>query len=339
VQVAQNFASHTGGAFYLRPYEAIGSAGGGAILCAYDFRIDGNAAQEGAAIYADADYDGAGNPLGGAVALNTNPGSFNSVADYPCVETEPPTALGAVACAAGVPCNVMTANKAEDANGNPTDGSTILLQDNSKLFSDRFSLRLNTGSHVLREVADNTTYNSRATFTNCLLADNVLTQELIAQTGGTGAYLLMDSCTIAGNQIGAPYTFLAPGTFELFGSIVDQPGHATIDPSITDPNSAAHVLTNDRSTLPDTVYIQQGEPTFVDAVNGNYRLTLASLGIDSAPIQTSYITTTLDLDRRLRVFDEASIPNNFGPKDLGAYELQPACAHADTVYCDGFEIQ
>jgi len=174
---------------------------------------------------------------------------------------------------------------------------------------------------------------------NCLLADNVLTQELLAQTGGAGAFLSVDSCTIAGNQIGAPYTLLAPGGFNMHNSIIDQPGRATVDPAQTDSARITHVLSNDRSTLPDSAYIDEGEPTFVDAAHGDYHLRLASLGVDAAPVETYPGAPKADLDRRPRVYDQPAVSNYFGPMDLGAYELQPSCAHADTVYCDGFEIQ
>src|SRR5450432_825777 len=117
VQISGNFASHTGGAVYLRPLLSGGDAL--SVLCAYDFRINGNAAQEGAAIYSDADYSSTGGSgAGGAIALNTNPdlGFFVSTQKY-CTQTEAPPALGAVACAAGLPCNEFTDNKAEDQNG------------------------------------------------------------------------------------------------------------------------------------------------------------------------------------------------------------------------------
>ncbi|HMM56099.1 MAG TPA: hypothetical protein PKD77_00720 [Rudaea sp.] len=337
VQVSDNFASHTGGAFYLRPYEAIGSAGGAAVLCANDFRIEDNVAQEGAAIYADADYDGLGNPLGGYVSLNTDPDFVAGSANHPCITPEPTTALGAVACAADVTCNTLTANKAEDGSGNPTAGATILLQSDGKLWGDRFSMRANTGAHVLREIGD--TFFSDAILTNCLLADDVLTRELIAQTDGTNAAAKLDSCTIAGNTIGAPYVFLAPGYLFLRNSIIDQPGHATADPAITDSYNAAYLLTNDRSTLPNAYSIEQGEPSFVDAANGNYHLLPTSLGVDFAPVDSSFYVTTADLDRNPRIVDLPNVFNGYGPMDLGAYEVQRvfACGASDTIYCDGFE--
>jgi hypothetical protein len=337
VQVSGNFASQSGGAVYLRPYNSLFQGPGAAVLCAYDFRIADNAAPEGAAIYSDSNADGLGNKVGGSIALNTNPYfAFGETQNF-CTLTEPPTALGAVACAAGVPCNALTANKAEDGSGNPTTGSIILLQTNSDLEGDRFMMRANTGAHALREIGD--ALYANANLTNCLLADNVLTGELMAQTDGNNAYAVLDSCTIAGNTVGAPYVFLAPGYLRLLNSIIDQPGRATVDPAITDSTSAAHVLTNDRSTLPDTAYIQQGEPSFVDAANGDYHLLPTSLGVDDAPVEDVSIATHLDLDRNPRVVDLPSLPNNFGPMDLGAYELQqaPPCIASDTIFCNGFE--
>src|SRR5450432_1396981 len=175
VQISGNFASHTGGAIYLKPLLDLFSQAP-AVLCAYDFRIEDNAAQEGAAIYSDADYT-ADIAHGADIALNTNP----LFGENYCVQTEPPTALGAVACAADVPCNQIVGNKAEDQNGQPTTGSTILLQNGSDLEADRFSMRANTGAHVLRVVGDVINDHVVATLSNCLLAGNSLTQELIAQ--------------------------------------------------------------------------------------------------------------------------------------------------------------
>jgi hypothetical protein len=253
------------------------------------------------------------------------------------VKSEPPTALGARACAASVQCNRFVDNKAEDGAGDPTDGSTILLQNAATLFADRLIARQNTGAHLLRELGDASSDASYAALSNCLFVANTFTQELIAQTDGDAASLYMNSCTIADNAIGAPHAFLAPGIIVLLYDIIDQPGRTTVDPPITDPDHATYLLTNDRSTLPDTVYIHEGIPTFVDAANGDYHLTSNSLGVDSAPPDANTGAPRADLDRKPRVVDLPEVPNNFGPMDLGAYEIQPPCSAADTVYCDGFD--
>lgn len=336
VRIQGNFASHTGGAVYLKSHAAADQSNERkAAFCAYDFRIDDNAAVEGAAIYSDADYTLAGSANGGSVALNTA-----GYEGHECILSEPPTAFGAVACAAGTACNRIEDNRAEDGGGTPTDGSTILLLDSSDLEADRVEFRANRGTHVLRQVGH--VGSNLAQCTNCLFADNAPTQELLAQTDADDSSLLvLDSSTIAGNAIGAPYAFLAPGHFELFNSIIDQPGRATVDPAITDAARAAHVLSNDRSTLPDTAYIDEGEPDFVDAAHGDYHLLPTSLGVDSAPVETGGSATHADLDRKPRVVDLPGVPNDFGPMDLGAYEIQLdsvlACAREDTVFCNGFE--
>lgn len=336
VRIQGNTASHTGGAVYMRPYLGFGGPGD-AILCAYDFRIDDDVAQEGAAIYGDSAYD-LGDTTGSQIALNTTLRDYPP-ASSPCVLPEAPTALGAVACAAGTHCNRIEDNAALDTGtGNPTDGSTILLQDDSLFDADRLQLFGNSGGHVLRLVGNH--YVNL--LTNALIAGNTTTQELAAQTDSDNSALVFDSDTIAGNTIGAANVFSMPGNhFQLFNSIVDQPGHATVTPAITNGDNAKNVLSNDRGTLPDTVYIHQGEPTFVDAAAGDYHLMPASAGVDSAATDTNYWATSKDLDRNPRVVDLASVPNDFGPLDLGAYEVQLsavlACARDDTVFCNGFE--
>jgi len=336
VRMQGNTASHTGGAVYLKARQTVFGGGTDVAFCAYDFRIDDNAAAEGAVIYSDADYSSDGFALGGTVALNVDP-SPGSL----CSQTERPTALGAVACNAGTSCNRIEANHAVDGSNQPTEGSIILAQDASRLYGDRVEFRANTGAHVLRQTGH--VQYQYGYITNGLFADNAVTQELVAQTDADDStQMQLDSCTIAGNTIGAPYAFLVASGFYLFNSIIDQPGRATVDPAITDGARAAHVLSNDRSTLPDTAYIDEGEPSFVDAAHGDYHLTPASLGVDDAPTDDPCCQTAhADLDRKPRVVDLPNVPNNFGPMDLGAYEIQLsavlACARDDTVYCDGFD--
>jgi predicted outer membrane repeat protein len=327
VSVSSNTASHTGGAIYLKPLYGV-SASAAAVLCASEFVFYDNIAQEGTAIYSDAEYDFLGLGEGGSIYLNTD----DSLLHY-CTLPEPPESLGAVDCSPGAPCNIFSANIAEDGAAVPTDGSTILLQDGSILRVNRMSMRANRGGHLIRNV------NGWIAVRNCLLAGNDTTQEPIAQTDGGDRLqpLSFDSCTIADNQIGAAHVISAPFGLNLTDSIIAQPGIQTVVPDITDPTAAAFVLTNDRSTLPDTVYIEQGEPTFVDAAAGDYHLQSESLGVDNAPALNG-----LDLDGNPRVVDLPAVPDNFGPMDLGAYENQSGsvimgCGRDDTVFCDGFD--
>jgi hypothetical protein len=56
--------------------------------------------------------------------------------------------------------------------------------------------------------------------------------------------------------------------------------------------------------------------------------------VDYAPNGNEAGTT--DLDGRPREVDKVNV-NRFGPRDLGAYEILPACFQFDTVSCNGFE--
>jgi hypothetical protein len=62
---------------------------------------------------------------------------------------------------------------------------------------------------------------------------------------------------------------------------------------------------------------------------------MTSLGVDFAPAIGG-----ADLDRVPHDVDLPTVPNTYGPRDLGAYEIQRtfACGTADTVFCDGFEV-
>lgn len=328
VQIANNSASATGGGIYLKPRFGPfpNTYVTDAVLCAYDFRIHDNVAQEGSAIYADEDSDVGGGASGSSVALNTNPTfTFRGSDTQPCVTPEPPPALGAVACAEGAPCNEVHDNIAEDLGGNATPGAAILVQTNGQLIADRFSLRGNAGAHAIRLVEF---YQS--ILDDCLLAQNS-TNELIEANGGY--QLKIDSCTLAGNTIAAPSVIHVDAQYlEVTHGIVDQPDVQAIDFAGNPDNlTLQYVLANDTSGMSGLDLIS-GRPTFVDAAGGDFHLQPASLGVDYAPAAGGH-----DLDRRTRDVDLPGQPNAFGPRDLGAYEIQLACSDTDTIFCNGFD--
>jgi hypothetical protein len=333
VQISDNIASATGGAIYLKSFFGFDSSPATSILCAFSFRMEDNIAQEGTAIYADSDFF-LGSGVGSYVALNED----TSAKQY-CSSPEPLASFGAVSCETGVPCNRISGNVAEDSDGVATLGSTILVQSGGQLAADRIEARANAGAHFLRQVSDDGQSLGDVRLTDCLLAGNALTQELVAKTDGDNDLLLIDSCTFAANQIGAPYAFVGRGTFYLVNSIIDQPGRATIDvPGAT----VANILSNDVTTLPTTPDIVLGEPTFIDATHGDFHLRPGSLGIDFAPGETLDRKHLLDLDGKTRVVDLPYTPNYIGAMDLGAYEIQLdaifPCARDDTIFCTGFEL-
>jgi hypothetical protein len=198
-------------------------------------------------------------------------------------------------------------------------------------------MRGNQGAHVLRQVNDAITVLFAS---DCLIADNQTSAELIYgegdPDGDNGSDLFLVNCTLAGNAIAAANVIrMEADLIKLDSSIIDQPGIATL--SYSGPHEMIeYVLSNDTSTLPVNTGVLQGEPTFVDAANGDYHLQSSSLGVDFAPAATG-----LDLDRHPRTVDLADVADEYGSLDLGAYEIQSdaglGCAVADTIYCNGFE--
>lgn len=323
VQVVDNSASTTGGGIYLKPLVPVG----GAVLCASDFRINGNIAQEGTAIYADNESQ-----YGSDVRLN-------HMDDVVCMQPDAVSAYGAVPCAPGVECNEINSNIAEDDSGQPTAGSTILMQTAGVFNADRFSMRNNVGDHAVRTVGGGEV-DDLLLASDCLLADNVMGHELLDAGPPDGqSTLTLARCTVTHNQLASDFVLRSAGSVtEIADDIIDQPGKSTLNyQGPAGGLNAAYVMTNDAGTLAGGTDIVDGAPIFVDAANGDYHLSRDSLGIDFAPAKAG-----LDLDGNPRSVDLIDIPNRSGPLDLGAYEIQTqvaSCATADTIYCDGFDGQ
>lgn len=324
VAVSGNFASHTGGGIYLNVNGTYESD-----LCAYNFRIDSNSAPEGSAIYADEDSE-AGNYTGANVFLNTNISNF-------CTEPVTIDTLGSVGCAPGVVCNTVNQNLSIDSLSNPTAGSAILVQTAGGLIVNRLIMRKNQGAHVIRTFGP---YGSSAygSIVNCLIADNTLTAEMIRieDDGLSPAEATtFNGCTIVNNgNAGAPVIYSAHA-LTLTNDIIDELGINTLN--YAGPGgglNVSYVLATDTSTLPAAAGIDQGEPLYVDAANFDYHLQPTSAGIDFAPASGGQ-----DLDGNPRDVDLATVPNNYGPRDIGAYERQNRfqCGASDSIFCNGYD--
>ncbi len=308
-----NHATSTGGGIYLKP------SGEGAIakLCANDFVIDANTAQNGAAIYADT------NGGHGARAYLNSP------------DCTPP--LDAVPCATGPLCNEIADNVASQVGS-----AVVLIQSNGDLYANRFAARRNQGGRLIELIAD--TQVTAAFLQDCLLADNILTSNLLWSTGGSSdTYLYMSTCTITHNQLGSSDSVINTTVANLgvIASIIDQPSHQSLVSTST--AYTQYVLTNDTSSFVGGAGIEQGAPTFVDVANGDYHQQRTSLGVDYAPVLLGN-NLGVDLDGHPRTLDLTDVPNQFGPTDLGAYEIQTQptgpgpCSAADTIFCNGFEL-
>ena len=225
------------------------------------------------------------------------------------------------------------------------------IQSSGFLQADRIKVTGNQGGAAIRVLTDqennwsggngNLAVNTQ--LENCLLADNVLSGELFDATpgGGDNNKIVLDGCTIAGNQIGAPYLMLVQlsdnSSFVLRNSLIAQPSRATVDYDGSFDNfTAEYIVSNDITTLSAVgVGVRTGTPSFVDATNGDYHLQRTSIGVNYAPAGT----TSRDLDGNARVVNLPDVPDVYGPMDVGAYEIQSSCAVADTIFCDGFDGQ
>jgi hypothetical protein len=328
VQIDNNVASNHGGGIYLNANASDVTHG---VLCAYDFRIDDNQGADGAAIYADSSSATFFDDAGGEIYLNTIPPDGVGGAAH-CGPESPP-ALGAVDCAAGAACNELRGNQAADINGVPTSGTVIAVNSGGSIQGDPFSLRENTAATLLRLTGSDEGFVS-AVQRNCLIADNHTQHELISVQDGRGDGI--NGCTLAGNVIDNGYVLYVNGRVTLVNSIVDQPGYSVLDFVGDAANrSINYVIANETASLPGAQNTQGNTPVYVDAAGGDYHLAPNSPGVDYAPAQGG-----ADLDGYPRDVNLASVPNLYGPRDIGAYERQSAfqCGTADSIFCNGFEL-
>ena len=315
VTVSGNFASQRGGAIYLKPFfdELVTTAD----LCAADFRIDGNSAPEGSAIFADENSD-----LASRVFVN------NSGRCGP--------SPGAVPCARGVVCNTINDNNAVDGANHRQPGAVILAAKSIEIgafLMDRVAFRHNTGAHAIR------VQDTRAVISNCLIADNDFSAEtlLIENQGEGGTSVDISNCTIANNTHNSGSIIHTGIDLGLRYMILDQPAMSSVSTSGAPAIVADDILAADPTGLPLQANIVQGEPLYVNAAAEDYHLrtvvqggvVTASAGIDFAPPIKG---DDRDLDDNPHDQDVPLVVDAFGVRDLGAYEAQPIL---DRIFADG----
>lgn len=341
VKIQANSATH-GGGIYLRPFNDAFNGDASAALCAYDFRIVENAANDGSAIYADSGPDGFGESSAFSwVFLNTsdNPAVSLSAADFRC-NPEPASDLGGVACTPGIQCNDITDNFTIDGStGAPTAGATILIQNSQEFVGNRFSVRRSRGGFALRAHGESGFADVHAH--NCLFADNNLSHELISlESSGQSQF---DACTFAHTILQPAHVIHAKTSLVIENSIFYEE-KLPLDFSDTLSNlRLAYLVSLNSATLPATALIV-ADPQFVDPDNGDYHLSPTSPALDAAPAANDTgdaIGNDVDLDGHPRAVDLPGIPS-VDPmhltRDIGAYELQRVgpCSESDKIFCDGF---
>jgi hypothetical protein len=316
VSIYGNTASQNGGAVYIKS-----STTAYASLCAQDFSIDANSVESGSgsAIFADTN-----NGFGAQVYINA----------FACPTGSSPFA--SAACVTGTGCNEIADN---------TGGETVDIEEGGRLQGSRFAARRNQGGDTI--YVDTTQSASTGLLVteldNCLLVDNIESGSVIYLTPpesgnpGQDTQLVVNNCTITHNTVGYPSIFSIVNYVEITNSIIYDPGAEVLffDGQPSDV-TAEYDLVNNSSTLTTggiVTGVLQGAPTFVDEGGQDYHLVRGSLGVNYAPAGS----TTADLDGNTRVVNLPGVPDVYGPMDLGAYEIQSACANSDTIFCDGFD--
>ena len=311
-----NVAQQDGGGVFL-----LSNGSNLAKLCAFDFAIDANTATYGGAIMAATDGNG-----DGSIAFLNSDGC-----DRPG---------DAVACAPGAACNEINDNMSSTSDFT----GTIHVASAGALSASRLAMRRNTALSLIRFDSDTEPSNGGGDYVHlhdCLLVDNILSGNLIYGFGGAAqTQVLVDTCTVANNQIGDVFVITAEGNFaEVTNSIIYQPGHDSVDFSGPAGDlTARYILTNDPSPFAGHDGIVEGAPLFVDAANGDYHQARNSPGVDFAPANDG-----VDLDGNPRTLDLTDVADQWGPMDVGAYEIQATkilgCSVSDTIFCDGFDGQ
>ena len=314
VRIEGNTATHSGGGIYLKPFVfanfPVGPDGVNfASLSASGYRIDGNSAEQGSAIYVDTDTATGQVDYGGMVTLTP------------------------VTCLPLIDCDIIDGNI--NVPGSPDPPATVLVQTSGTFEATGVRMHGNYGgAHLISDVG-----STHTLFSNCLLSGN---QDPSGNNDFSGALIevgyivYIEQCTIAANSFGGSHVIDGPGYTVLTESLIDQPGKGAYNGSDL---SAHDVVATDTAGLPADPTIEQQQPLFIDAAHGDFRLLVvrtgngtlvASQGVDFAAAGTA---GDKDIDGRDRDRDIFGVGAAGKVRDLGAFEMQPI---TDRVFADGF---
>jgi hypothetical protein len=336
VNIQDNAATVEGGAVYAKPFQGSGSSSY-AQFCANNFRLDGNVAPQGAAIYLDFDSSVLDGDGGSNAELNIN--SDNPISDGVCAKHKE-SGFGSVVCAADAPCNELSGNKAQDSTGTPS-GSLIFATSYSIALAQQISIRNNSAAHAI--TGNGNGDDAQINLFEALIADNNFSQELVILEDASGSFY---NCTLANNFSAASHVFSLNSSFlNLHDVIISQAGQLALVQTGGSDLLVDNVLSNDITTLPASATTINEDPMFVDAANGNYHLSAflqngglsASRAIDFAATinssQTEFDDYPFDLDGNACGQDVPLVPDFHGTRDLGAYEARPV---PDRIFGDAF---
>jgi hypothetical protein len=280
-----NHAAGAGGGVYLGGL----SLGRNSKLCAFGFRIDGNDAADGAAVYGES---------GSYIGMNEDDFEI----DYGlgiCGSEAPLPSVADISCFAdAAACNSVSGNFA-------SAGAIVVSQ--TGLIGELVEFRGNNGARALQGGAE---------LFNCVIGNNTFTQDVANRLG-----LYLFNCTLAGNSLGAQSPVISgSGLGEILESIIWQPGNRTFDPVSTMTNVyLRNVIASDADLLGGAALfhnVHNYDPKFVSMAQGDFHLKAQSPAVDytdepSAPDD--------DIEGNSR---PVALTNAATPIDIGAYELQ-----------------
>lgn len=227
-----------------------------------------------------------------------------------------------IACPVDGMCNVILGNHAGP------DLPLISAARDASVTINRVLLVDNHATSLLSTNLGTAASTASITMTHSLALYNTLRDNLFEALNG-GIVDIWDS-TVAGNGGSFSVSLVGsdPTLFQVTNTIIDQP-QALLYHS-NGPVETTHldrVLARNRTNAQDSDEVVVGQPEYLDAYG---RLAPDSLGVDYAPPGGG-----TDFDGNPRDVDTANLPNQHGPRDLGAFESQVATL--DVLFADGFE--
>lgn len=306
LNVQYNKAAQSGGGLYVYP----GNASVHATACIFDADFTANrAVSEGAAIL-----------VGAYGRLRVNP-----VSDSEC-DPAAVAALGAKPNAYSG--SHLYGNVGNNSASQLTDAAILDIDgSNTQVSAQRLHLIQNSGGYAIR--VQNAASASLA-FSQCLIDQNYTLHELVNLQGASATF---DGCTFARNNINGGSVFAFDTGLSMTRGIVAESSTLIVFPDVAPGLTKQYLYLSGLAQTHDNTVVY-GDPLFVDPDSGDFHLQSTSPAVDFAPYGNE--SGPADLDGRPREVDKSNV-NLFGPRDLGAYEISPACFHFDTVSCNGFE--
>lgn len=147
---------------------------------------------------------------------------------------------------------------------------------------------------------------------------------------GQGSHFFASGLTLAASVGGNSLMQMGgASTASLLYSILYQPGYSVLFKDAASTVTAACVLAHE--VFPYAGDVRVGDPAFVNPGLGDYTLQPASPAVDAC---ADIVERELDAHAQPRGVDLLDVPDQDGPYDIGAFELQ---ASSQGVFANGFE--